>query len=106
MLDELEENFIHGCIHSNYCTMSVKQCPKCGIQGQCTDSRQMSDYVRRRYHCRESGCGHSWTSAEFLISEGDNKGGCKVKRYFVAKEREAMNRAIDRLKILVAEEPS
>lgn len=81
--------------------MSVKHCKKCGKQGRCTDSRHMDDVVRRRYHCE---CGHSWTSAEILISEGDDRGGYKVKRYFEAMERGSLLNAIERLRAIVANE--
>lgn len=48
----------------------MKVCPQCSTQGRCTDSRPGDDYTRRRYHCA---CGHTWTTAEFLVSEGPKK---------------------------------
>lgn len=67
--------------------MSVKCCSRCQKQGRCHDSRQMRDYVRRRYHCE---CGHTWTTAEFLVEEGDSRDKYKVRHY---RERQAKAQA-------------
>lgn len=45
--------------------MSPKHCPNCGKQGNCTDSRPVDEYVRRRYRCKP--CGMSWTTAEVFV---------------------------------------
>lgn len=52
-----------------------KLCPRCGKQGTCYDTRMVSDYVRRRYRCKEKSCDTRWGTAEFFVSEGDLRGG-------------------------------
>lgn len=49
----------------------MKFCPTCKRQGKVTDSRTHPTYTRRRYHCTD---GHSWTTAEGLVAEGDSPG--------------------------------
>lgn len=73
---------------------SVKKCRTCGAQGHCKDSRQLNGYVRRRYHC---GCGHTWTTAEFLIEEGGDR-GYKVKHYLERRARELLDKVVERIR--------
>jgi transposase-like protein len=45
----------------------VKQCPECGSNSRCVDSRSIEVYVRRRYQCRN--CPRRWTALEVSIDE-------------------------------------
>lgn len=60
----------------------MKTCPECGNQGRCTDSRQAEEFTRRRYVC---GCGHRWTTAEFLVHEGGRRGARGTVETFIRK---------------------
>lgn len=73
---------------------SPKFCPKCLKQGQCHDSRQVKDYVRRRYHCE---CGVTWTTAEFFVSEGDSGDKHKIRRYRDGQAKTAARDLLQRL---------
>lgn len=61
----------------------------------------MSDYVRRRYRCT---CGHTWTTAEFLIAEGDDRTKNKVEIYRERMGHEAAIKAVERVKAIIERE--
>lgn len=64
----------------------MKICPQCQGRGKITDSRPLKEYTRRRYHCA---CGHSWTTAEFLVSEGADRSRDKVKAFRLRETADA-----------------
>lgn len=76
--------------------MSCKNCPICGLQGSAYDSRQMKEYVRRRYRCT---CGRRWTTAEFLVADETNNNE-KVQQFLKRKGFEAAREALAPLKAL------
>lgn len=45
----------------------VKQCPQCGLQGKCTDSRPYEGRIRRRYACTV--CPQRWSTVEVLVDD-------------------------------------
>ncbi len=69
--------------------MSPKQCPTCGQQGSCTDSRSVNDYVRRRYRCKP--CGIAWTTAEVFVHSEAKQQHHGVQK---ALSRQANDRAL------------
>lgn len=77
--------------------MKVKACPKCSKQGLCHDSRQVSDYVRRRYHCVTPGCGTTWTTAEFFVEIGESRDKRKIRHYRERQAKQAASAILARL---------
>ena len=63
---------------------SPKEC-KCGEQGAIVDSRQHSEYVRRRYLC---GCGECWTTSEIRVDATLRPGIGGMREAFSTSDRE------------------
>lgn len=75
--------------------MTPKRCPKCDTQGACMDSRQVAEYVRRRYRCRNAECGCGWTTAEFFVEHSTGSNGFKIRNYIDRQEKDAMRRVLE-----------